>query len=106
MKKKEPELEARIILLANEVRRQGERIEKLEQDLRKHIEMTGIGHNQLLELMAAADKALGSHKGSIENLAETVKRSEAIVTKHDDALLQAEILEETGEDEEPPEQVH
>ena len=87
MKKKEAELEATVILLANEVRAQGERIEKLEQDLRKHTELTQAGQNMLLELMVKADEAWGSHRGSLEALAKTAKRQEAIVTKHDDALL-------------------
>ncbi len=101
MKKKEAELEATVILLANEVRTQGEWIDRLEQVLQRHIEMTEAGQDQLLELMAKADKDLGRLKGSIENLAATVKREEQIVTKHDNALLQAGILEYSFGDEKP-----
>lgn len=102
MKKKEPELEAKIILIANEVRRQGERIEKLEQNCERLRE----GVNAALEAIRGVNEVSGNHEQAINNLAETVKRQEAIITKHDDALLKAEILEEKGEDEEPPGQVH
>ncbi len=98
MKKKDIGLEATVILLAKEVKTQAGKIEKLEQNCERLRE----GVNTALGAIKAAGDAFGKHDQALNNLAETAKRQETIVTKHDDAMLHAGILEESVEDEKPP----